>query len=833
MRKILQVFLLAVILATFIPTIAADNLEVWANRHQNIVTQMTQRDYTKVVEQLSDLRTKDSEIFRVNNYEYLLARVLETQGNLKAAAQSYNNIINQNSSLSEYARRHLAQIARKQQDLPQEREQLKKLLSSYPNSLLKASVERRLAENQLESGDAAMALPYFRARANRSTPAGREALGQVGLIYLKLDQLEAAQTTFTQLITGSKDDQALLAAQQLDELDRKAQRNPNEIDLLARARIYLYNRVSESARTSYQALLMRFPQSKALPEALYSIGRSYYYEDNYPSAIQWYERALTEYPKTPQGELACYHSGHCYQNSGKYAEAVQRYQQVIDTYPNGEWLAGAHLNAIDSYRSANKPEAALEWCQRTIKRFPGELAASTALFQRAKIYLTQNSYEQALASFNELRTQNLSRTGPGATNRAEVDFMRAFCLDKLGRTDEAIDAYLAFPVDRDSYYSQRATARLELLMRDANTKPLINERFKTYAENAKRALAARDYLGAKSAANQALRLSDSRTSKDPLEILRQCYNSLPNYRRFLNSNLEVVGRELRAKAVTDSRTHRTLAEELIFLGLYDEGAPELRASRGEQTLEEAISAPITELPADDSSTNIVKVAQQQPTSATNLTSTNSVNAGNWAYSLAVYLNRGSHAYPAINYGESNFAGLPSDFRLELANRDIIELLYPAPYRDELTKEVANRSVDPRFMLSIARQESRFNPAAKSGSAARGLFQFIPSTADRIRQELKLTNFHQYDLYLPPTAVAFGAQYMGDLFGEFRENPYAVAASYNGGETAVRRWLARAKSNDVDRFVIEIGYHESKDYVYKVLNNYAAYKQLYQENLLAR
>ena len=102
MRKILQVLLLAVIFATFIPTIAADNLEVWANRHQNIVTQMTQRDYPRVAEQLYELRTKDNEIFRVNNYEYLLARVLETQGDLKAAAQSYNNIISQNRVIGNF-----------------------------------------------------------------------------------------------------------------------------------------------------------------------------------------------------------------------------------------------------------------------------------------------------------------------------------------------------------------------------------------------------------------------------------------------------------------------------------------------------------------------------------------------------------------------------------------------------------------------------------------------------------------------------------------------------------------------------------------------------------
>jgi hypothetical protein len=44
---------------------------------------------------------------------------------------------------------------------------------------------------------------------------------------------------------------------------------------------------------------------------------------------------------------------------------------------------------------------------------------------------------------------------------------------------------------------------------------------------------------------------------------------------------------------------------------------------------------------------------------------------------------------------------------------------------------------------------------------------------------------------------------------------------------VRRWIARAASDDVDRLVIEIAKRETKDYVFKVINFYNAYQAIYE------
>ncbi len=75
--------------------------------------------------------------------------------------------------------------------------------------------------------------------------------------------------------------------------------------------------------------------------------------------------------------------------------------------------------------------------------------------------------------------------------------------------------------------------------------------------------------------------------------------------------------------------------------------------------------------------------------------------------------------------------------------------------------------------------------------------------------------------------------MKNLFRQFPDMPEAVAASYNGGEDNVARWVLRAHSNDPDRYVAEIGFTQSKDYITKVLPNFWAYETLYTAQLQRR
>jgi soluble lytic murein transglycosylase-like protein len=159
--------------------------------------------------------------------------------------------------------------------------------------------------------------------------------------------------------------------------------------------------------------------------------------------------------------------------------------------------------------------------------------------------------------------------------------------------------------------------------------------------------------------------------------------------------------------------------------------------------------------------------------------------------------------------------------------------FPAPFRDSVLRASKRLKIDPRFVLSIMRQESGFNPRAKSPAGARGLLQMTPDMAAKYAPLVNLPSVGEEDLFRPDTNVLVGGAYLSELFKMFPDLPEAVAASYNGGEDNVARWVVRAVHKDPGVFTSEVGFNETKDYVNKVLANYRAYKILYTDDLKPR
>jgi soluble lytic murein transglycosylase len=159
--------------------------------------------------------------------------------------------------------------------------------------------------------------------------------------------------------------------------------------------------------------------------------------------------------------------------------------------------------------------------------------------------------------------------------------------------------------------------------------------------------------------------------------------------------------------------------------------------------------------------------------------------------------------------------------------------FPAPFRDVVVRASKQQKLDPRLVLSIMRQESGFNPRAKSGAGARGLLQMTPDIAAKYAEQVKLSKVTEDDLYKPEVNLLVATAYLAELSRMFPGLPEAVAASYNGGEDNVARWVVRAVHKDRGIFASEVGFTESKDYVNRVLANYRAYKILYTDDLKPR
>lgn len=159
--------------------------------------------------------------------------------------------------------------------------------------------------------------------------------------------------------------------------------------------------------------------------------------------------------------------------------------------------------------------------------------------------------------------------------------------------------------------------------------------------------------------------------------------------------------------------------------------------------------------------------------------------------------------------------------------------FPATFRTEVLRHAKARRIDPRFVLAIMKQESSFRPGAKSPSAARGLLQLVFDTAIKYKVKAGYPNLQADDLYNPNVNIALGVEYIAALRDEFGGLYEAIAASYNGGEDNAARWLNRSKPKEPAIFASEIGFAETKNYVFKVMNNYRVYRDLYDENLVRK
>ncbi len=159
--------------------------------------------------------------------------------------------------------------------------------------------------------------------------------------------------------------------------------------------------------------------------------------------------------------------------------------------------------------------------------------------------------------------------------------------------------------------------------------------------------------------------------------------------------------------------------------------------------------------------------------------------------------------------------------------------YPAPYRQAILSAAKSRKLDPRFILALIRQESVFKPLAKSPAGARGLLQLTMDAAQKYGPGAGLNALRENQLYQPETSITVGAEYLEYLSNMFPKMLEPVAASYNGGEDNVARWLERSKRTDPGVFTAEVGFEETKGYVQKVMSNYRVYRKLYTADLVRR
>ena len=135
--------------------------------------------------------------------------------------------------------------------------------------------------------------------------------------------------------------------------------------------------------------------------------------------------------------------------------------------------------------------------------------------------------------------------------------------------------------------------------------------------------------------------------------------------------------------------------------------------------------------------------------------------------------------------------------------------------------------EPALTLGITRQESGFDPMARSGADARGMMQLLPATAASTARGLGMS-FETSMLWQPDYNMQLGQAFLGRQINNFSGSyPMAIAA-YTAGPGRPPQWVQfcgdpRGGSTDPIDFVECIPFSETRNYVMRVMEGMQVYR----------
>lgn len=124
-----------------------------------------------------------------------------------------------------------------------------------------------------------------------------------------------------------------------------------------------------------------------------------------------------------------------------------------------------------------------------------------------------------------------------------------------------------------------------------------------------------------------------------------------------------------------------------------------------------------------------------------------------------------------------------------------------PFSEIIREASETYGISENILGAVIKQESSFNPQAKSSCGAMGLMQLMPATAKSLGVK---------DAYNPEENIMAGAKYLKQKLDEFNGNLPMALAAYNAGSGAVRKYGGIPPYKETQAYVKKI--MQSVDYL---------------------
>lgn len=437
----------------------------------------------------------------------------------------------------------------------------------------------------------------------------------------------------------------------------------------------------------------------------------------------------------------------------------------------------------DALYGMGETERALAVLRELAERYPESTAASDAWFRRASILWNRDRDAEALRAYEEFR-----RRYPQDERAAEALYAIGRIHQQAGRGTAAITAYR----DLASHYPQSKFAgeaqwRVGWIQYQTAS---FSAAAATFAQ-----VATRDQLRDAAEYWQGRALQRAGRSAPARQLYRGIVQRTPNgyYAMWAQRRLSDASR--------GTLMHTT---ETVVVP----------------------PSPVAEPPQVPDTFHLVRAGELKA-AGTNALARKELAATERAYDYDIAVQRYLvRAYQTVDgYAAAQRLARRLGSQADLSPPEERQLRYPLAFWEPVRRAAEAQDLDPLLVVAIIRQESMFDPTARSSADARGLMQLLPSTAERIATASDPPIDHT-DLTDPDINIDLGTRYLRTLLTRFASDPLKAVAAYNGGENAVAKWQRQFADLADDEFVESITYRETRDYVKKVVANYRAYQQQY-------
>lgn len=715
-----------------------------------------------LAELLEQIEAKQPDLYAKWQLSYLHARTLLEKNDLAAAQQKLAPYLAEGNSLRDLALFHQAEIDEAREDDAAASRDRNALIFGYPQSLYRDQAIDDETDHLAALKDP-KPLVDFATKLFPSSDTARRRDFNARIV----ESLVRAGDATGALAKGL----GLLQGGTMDDASDRVSRALDRPELLKRMTAAQWAQMGFSFQNhrhfdrAVALLTMALNGGGGKRDDLqFAIGRSWFGNEKYAEAKETYLRGANGTADLRMKSQFLWHAARCSQLAGDDAEAERLMTAAIAVPVQSPSSIAALTQRIRTRMKQRRAADAAADLAQLRKLAPNDHALVEGSLAYAIAMIGAGNNAAGAATLNAVPPKLLNQW-----DRPEFDYWRARALE-ASNPRASFAAYLS--VLRSSvptHFAYFARQRLDAPSMQAKVAQEVAARDAQVAQ----LTAAKNWVVAKQVATDRVLLS-SRDAK-ALQNLTAIYRQLPPYRAVLD--LQPAEFPRFPNAGTDR------ASLLMAMGLFDEAA----------------DAAVRRYPL-------------RPLGS--------------ALTQSLALNRGNASKQSIYAIEVLMKSVPNDFVPELLPRTVRELLYPRYFSHYIDDDSKKYGADPSLVLSIMREESRFNPRAKSEAAARGLLQFIITTAREIGRDVGLVDLAPEELYDPRVIIRLGAKYIASLLEQFGGNRYRVAAAYNAGPKQTALWSRLAPADGDDFFLSSINFDETKDYVRKVLNSYKRYGEIY-------